>query len=407
MEQFQRRRAELRQVTAAPAAGRGAGQQAAPVPAGVTVAGEIKNYVPITDAMLQNPDPNDWLVIRHDQFASNYSPLNQITAANVGQLQLAWALSMNEGGTQQTAPLVHNGVIFANNTGGIIQAVDARKGKVIWQYNTGGPNIAARGIALYQDKVIFMMSNGHLKALDARNGKEVWDAVTWEGHGSSSGPLIAKGKVIQGMGGCAAYVLEKCRISAFDAATGKPAWAFNTIAKTGERGGDSWGKNNDFVRAGGETWITGSFDPCNQYDLLGDRAGQTLDARKPRDDDRRQSSIFQLYGCSRRGFRRIEVVLPARARRNHGSRHRLRAPSRGFRRPESMFSLPERTAFSGSWTARPGSISVIRRWSSRMSGVTSIRLQASPTTAKTLPRRRSGNGSMAAPAPTAEKIGRR
>ena len=258
---------------AAPAQGGGRGgggqQAAAPVPAGVTVAGEIKNYVPITDAMLQNPDPNDWLVIRHDPFASKYSTLNQITTANVGQLQLAWALSMNEGGTQQTAPLVHNGVIFANNTGGIIQAVDASKGKVIWQYNTGGPQIAARGIALYQDKVIFMMNNGHLKALDARNGKEVWDAVTWEGHGSSSGPLIAKGKVIQGMGGCAAYVLEKCRISAFDAATGKPAWSFNTIAKTGERGGDTWGKNSDYVRAGGETWITGSFDPATNMTYWG------------------------------------------------------------------------------------------------------------------------------------------
>jgi alcohol dehydrogenase (cytochrome c) len=255
---------------------RGAGQAAdgaqaaaAPAPSGVTVAGEIKNYVPITDAMLTNPDPNDWLVLRHDYSASNYSTLNQITAANVGQLQLAWAMPMNEGGTQQTAPLVHNGVIFANNTGGIMQAIDARKGKVIWQYNTGGTNIAARGIAIYDDKVIFMMANGHIKALDARNGKEVWDAVTWEGHGSSSGPIVAKGKVIQGMGGCQAYVLEKCRISAFDAATGKPAWSFNTIAKSGELGGDTWGKNSDYVRAGGETWITGSFDPATNLTYWG------------------------------------------------------------------------------------------------------------------------------------------
>src|SRR4030095_13098058 len=98
------------QGAAAPA-GRGgaAGGQAAaaPAPSGVTVAGEIKNYVPLTDAMLMNPDPSDWLVLRHDYSASNYSTLNQITAANAGQLQLAWALSMNEGGTQQTAPLVH------------------------------------------------------------------------------------------------------------------------------------------------------------------------------------------------------------------------------------------------------------------------------------------------------------
>src|SRR5687767_14428122 len=81
---------------AAPAqgGGRGGAQAAAPVPSGVTIAGEIKNYVPITDAMLEKPDANDWLVLRHDQFASNYSPLSQITAANAGQLQLAWAMPM-------------------------------------------------------------------------------------------------------------------------------------------------------------------------------------------------------------------------------------------------------------------------------------------------------------------------
>jgi alcohol dehydrogenase (cytochrome c) len=178
-------------------------------------------------------------------------------------------MPMNEGGTQQTAPLVHDGVIFANNTGGIIQAIDARKGKVIWQFNTGGINLAFRGLALYEDKVIFMMANGHVKALDARNGKEVWDTAIVEGRGSSSGPLIAKGKVIQGMGGCAAYILDKCAITALDAKTGKFLWKFNTIAKSGEPGGDTWGKNNDYLRAGGETWITGSFDPATNLTYWG------------------------------------------------------------------------------------------------------------------------------------------
>jgi alcohol dehydrogenase (cytochrome c) len=242
---------------------------APPPPSGVTIAGEIKNYVPITDAMLMKPNPNDWLVIRHDQAASNYSPLTQISAANAGQLQLAWAMPMNEGGTQQTAPLVHDGVIFANNTGGIIQAIDARKGKIIWQYNTGGINLAFRGLALYEDKVIFMMANGHVKALDARNGTQVWDTAIVEGRGSSSGPLIAKGKVIQGMGGCAAYILDKCAITALDAKTGKFLWKFNTIAKSGEPGGETWGKNNDYLRAGGETWITGSFDPATNLTYWG------------------------------------------------------------------------------------------------------------------------------------------
>lgn len=246
---------------AAAPAGRGAAQAAAPPPSGVTIAGEVPNYVRVTDAMLQKPPDADWLMLRRDPHASSYSPLNQITTANAGQLQLAWVLAMNEGGTQQTAPLVHNGVIYENNTGGIVQAIDAVKGKVIWEYRTGGVNIAQRGIAIYDDKIIFMQSNGHLKAISAVNGKEIWDAVTWEGHGSSSGPLIAKGKVIQGMSGCTAYILDKCFISAYDAATGKQLWKFNVIPKRGEPGGDSWGSQSDANRAGAETWITGSYDP--------------------------------------------------------------------------------------------------------------------------------------------------
>jgi alcohol dehydrogenase (cytochrome c) len=248
---------------------RGAAQAAAPAPAGVTIAGEVPNYVPVTDAMLQKPPDGEWLMIRRDPYASNFSPLTQITAANAGQLQLAWVTPMNEGGTQQTAPLYHGGVIYINHTGGILQAINARDGRVIWEYRTGGVNIAFRGIGIHEDKVIFMMANGHLKAVSAINGKEIWDAVVMEGRGSSSGPLIAKGKVIQGMGNCAAYVLEKCFISAYDAATGKQLWKFATIAKSNEPGGDTWGKNNDYLRAGGETWITGSFDPATNLTYWG------------------------------------------------------------------------------------------------------------------------------------------
>jgi alcohol dehydrogenase (cytochrome c) len=54
---------------------------------------------------------------------------------------------------------------------------------------------------------------------------------------------------------------DRCFISAYDAATGKLAWKFNTIAHVGEPGGDTWGKLSDNFRKGGETWITGSYDP--------------------------------------------------------------------------------------------------------------------------------------------------
>ena len=74
--------------------GRGA---AAPAPRGLTIAGTVKNYTPITDAMMRNPDPADWLMIRHDYHANNYSTLNQITTANVKDLQLRWVWAMKDG----------------------------------------------------------------------------------------------------------------------------------------------------------------------------------------------------------------------------------------------------------------------------------------------------------------------
>src|SRR5881397_3377182 len=93
-------------------AGRGGqrGAQEGPPPVtGLTVTGEVQNYVPVTDAMLRKPDPGDWLMIRRDYSASDYSPLNQITKDNVKDLQLVWKHPMNEGGTNQPAPIVHKG----------------------------------------------------------------------------------------------------------------------------------------------------------------------------------------------------------------------------------------------------------------------------------------------------------
>jgi alcohol dehydrogenase (cytochrome c) len=248
---------------AGPAAGGGGGggrgQAQAPV-TGLTVTGEVKNFTPVTDEMLKNPAPGDWLAIRRDHYASNYSPLTQITRDNAQDLQLVWVSPMAEGGTNQPAPLAHNGTIFINNTGGIIQALDGKTGDLIWEQRLGS-NTASRGISLYDDKLYIAMSNAHLVALDAKTGKVAWDVLMPDGRGSSSGPLVAKGKVVQGMGGCSQYIEQKCFISAYDAKTGKQLWRFHTIARENEPGGDSWGSLTNLFRAGGETWITGSYDP--------------------------------------------------------------------------------------------------------------------------------------------------
>ena len=129
--------------------------------------------------MLRNPDPADWLMIRRDYHASNFSPLNQITTANVQDLQLVWSWAMNEVGTSQPAPLVHNGVLYLNNTGNILQAIDARTGELIWEnhYGTNPTAAAMRGISIYGDKIFVATSEAHLMAFDARTGKTAWDTT--------------------------------------------------------------------------------------------------------------------------------------------------------------------------------------------------------------------------------------
>ena len=228
-------------------------------PLGVTVAGTVRDFAPLTEQVLRNPAAGDWPMLRRDYAASSYSPLKQVTTANAHRLQLAWIWPMREGGTNQPSPLAYRGTIYLNNTDGIVQALDARDGSLIWEHHLKD-NVAMRGMALYDDK-LFLQSNAHLIALNAATGALEWDVKMPDGRNSSSGPLVANGLVIEGMGGCQTYEQQKCFISAYDARSGEQRWRFVTIATSDQPGGDSWGELPDLYRAGGETWITGSYDP--------------------------------------------------------------------------------------------------------------------------------------------------
>jgi alcohol dehydrogenase (cytochrome c) len=238
-------------------------------PRGLTVTGEVKNYVPVTDAMLRNPDPGDWLMIRRNYQAWSHSPLTQINAANVMELQLVWSWAMNDGPpANEPTPIVHNGIMYLANVGNIVQALDARTGELIWE-NRIGPDLssgngAIRSLGIYQDKIYLATTDVRLIALDARTGKQIWETRTADpskGYSNTSGPLIVQGRVIQGMGGCDRYKETGCYISAYDAQTGKQLWKFETVGREGTPAGETWGKLPNLLRAGGDTWITGSYDP--------------------------------------------------------------------------------------------------------------------------------------------------
>ena len=238
-----------------------------PAPEGITVAGNVDDYVPfvpVTDAMLESPDPADWPMIRRSYDAHSFSPLDQINTANVDSLSLEWVWNMHEGDSEPS-PLVYKGIIYLINPGNVIQALDGKTGELIWENWAGPANRQdMRNIAIYHDKIIQATTDARLIALDARTGEQVWEtavADNTQGFENSSGPIVADGRVILGLAGCARYIKDDCYISAHDANTGELAWRFNTIAKANEPGGDTWGELDDIFRAGGETWITGSYDP--------------------------------------------------------------------------------------------------------------------------------------------------
>jgi len=246
----------------------GAPQQAIPLagpdaegPTGVTVAGTVPDYRPVTDAMLLNPDPNDWLMIRGNQKAWSYSPLTQINTRNVSRLSLKWVWALGDEASNQLAPLVHDGIMYIFNPGNKIQALDAVTGDLIWENRLGGRTSNMRGMSIYEDKIIVSTPDAQIVALDARNGEEVWRTLIGEGFGNSSTSLVANGKIFTGMGNCLRFRPEKCFVSAYDADDGHLLWKFETVARSGTPGGDTWGNVDDLFRAGNDTWITPTFDP--------------------------------------------------------------------------------------------------------------------------------------------------
>jgi alcohol dehydrogenase (cytochrome c) len=230
-----------------------------------------RQFRTVTDAMLEKPDAGDWLNWRRTYDGWGYSPLTQISRQNVNQLQLAWSWGMPAGQHQPT-PLVHDGVMFLPTPGGGAQALDAASGDLLWEFRPPTPregngnvrNTPNRNLAIYGDRVYVNTGDARLIALDARTGAVVWDTQVMDpklGYHFTSGSLAVKGVIISGIVGCQRFKNDVCYIFGHDAQTGKELWRTSTIARPGEPGGETWDDLPILFRAGGDGWITGSYDP--------------------------------------------------------------------------------------------------------------------------------------------------
>ena len=229
-------------------------------PTGITVVGQVPDYTSVSNDMLRNPSPDDWLILRGNHQAWNHSPLEQINTDNVDGLRLAWIWSMSDVVANQGSPLVHDGILYLFNPGNKIQALKGDTGDLIWEQSLGDRAGTMRGMAIYEDNLIINTPTGGIVAVNAANGEEDWRIQIADGFINTSGPIVGNGKIFTGLSGCITFAEEKCFVSAYDADDGSLLWRFSTVARAGEPGGDTWGGVDDLFRAGTDTWITPSYD---------------------------------------------------------------------------------------------------------------------------------------------------
>jgi alcohol dehydrogenase (cytochrome c) len=248
----------------------------------------LDKLTPVTDEMLRNPPPGDWLNWRRTYNGWGYSPLTQINRKNVKDLKVAWTFSMDSSleAVNETTPLVHDGVMFLWNFGETIDALDAKTGTLLWKFNHDLPDDypslpgfyrTKRSLAIGGNKLIVGTIDMHVIALDIKTGKKVWDVVTDDYKSErtyNSGPLVVKDKVLIGAGNCGPGSANQrgrkeagysppggCFITGHDLETGKELWWFNLTAHSDEPGGDTWNNLPDDKRDGAAIWVAGQYDP--------------------------------------------------------------------------------------------------------------------------------------------------
>jgi alcohol dehydrogenase (cytochrome c) len=253
-------------------------------------------FTDVTDAMLKNARTNgsNWAIYGHDYTNQRYSPLAQITTANVGSLKMAWMYQtgISRLGSFETSPTVVDGVMYLTTPYNTAMAVDARTGQQIWRYEHK-PSITApiyccgpnnRGVAISGNSVFMGTLDARLVALDSKTGAVKWDVEVADpeaGYSLTITPLIVDNFVIVGSSG-AEYGIRGF-VKAYNKDDGKLAWTFYTLPDKGWEGNfaEKTGEGEDlkrdiaaekaamaqysdaWKRGGGSVWMTPAYDPAS------------------------------------------------------------------------------------------------------------------------------------------------
>jgi quinoprotein glucose dehydrogenase len=253
-----------------------------------------------------------WSVYKADENSSNYSPLHQITPANVSQLQPAWTFTMHDKpagsqpGKSECNPIIVDGVLYATSANQWAYAIDAATGKQVWSFDPLDGKEAGevnRGLTYWEngdDKRILMSANSFLFALNVKTGKPI---STFGENGkvdlkiglrdsgkdffvSSTSPgIVYKNLIIMGCRVPDIYGAQPGFIRAYDCATGKLVWTFHTVPYPSEPGYETWPPDAYKVVGGVNNW-----------------AGMSIDSKRGMVFIALGSPSYDFYGTDRKGF---------------------------------------------------------------------------------------------------------
>jgi len=266
----------------------------------------------------------EWTTYGHDKGNGRFSPLTQVTPANVGQLQQAWVFHMRpayldnavayaqtqgagrggrapgrgaRGGapagppqpggrgyylTSEMTPLVANGLMILATPYRRVTAIDAVKGTQVWAYDTpNNDGVATRGVEYWAggNRVIVATNSGKLIALDAKTGEpvkgfgtngvletrtpEILNGIPNAAFGYSSPPIVVNNVIVTGGRVQEAPTLGAAGdIRGWDVRTGKLLWTFHSVPRPGEMGNDTWGNDSWKQRSGTNVWTVLAADPA-------------------------------------------------------------------------------------------------------------------------------------------------
>lgn len=228
------------------------------------------SYAQVTYERLRGSagEPQNWLTYSGRYSGWRYSMLSQINDGNASRLSMQWAFQVGDLGQFETTPLVVDGVLYGTGQNGRAFALDARTGRAIWRYQRSLPDklkpccgMVNRGFAILGERLFAATLDAHVIALDAKTGNLLWDVTAADyrqAYTFTVAPLVVKNELIVGISG-GEYGIRGF-IDAYDAATGRRLWRFDTVPGPGQPGHETWA-GDSWKTGGAPAWITGSYDP--------------------------------------------------------------------------------------------------------------------------------------------------